>query len=816
MRENRRNFWTLLVLKISLLVLLCFSDSLNGQAIKGLGEPILQEKKLDELQINFAEKANLSLTALVQWFAEETGRTITSDSSKFPGKAESRIIVYGDIHVNQKTMFELVQSILKNNGFAIVDSEVENIYQVVPLPDVRPNTKLIKPGEEKNFPRGEYVTGVFTLSHLSPSDASDYVRQLLFGGDSGQSTSIATVPNLNILIVTETAARMSRVVTLLRELDAPQAKLERHFYDVQNLEADELKQQLESILSDSASADATRGASASVKINAIQRTNQLLLSGSNFQILETLELIEKLDVANANDLRTYQFRFISAGRIDQLIRDSLGSVSAEELDRLYRATVDQQSNGLVVMTRPEIHQRIERLRNQLDVEDSAATERSPVRFYTLKNVKAIDILDTLTSVVGRVSAQSGQQNQRNDSLSFTSQIEDSFATTGLGQGTGDTIIDPFADLRRRDQQDRRRNELLGQSLGGLTTGAQGGSQSRASLPQGTPSLTGNQFPGAGSAGSGSVIPGEANITVNEATNTLIVVAEPEIQRLYADLIQRLDVRRPQVLIEVFVVTISDDDVESFGIEISGGDRTDGNSQAFAFSSFGLSAVDGTNGFLSLTPGLGFNGTLINPETADVVIQALAQNDKARVVAAPRILVNDNATGVLSSTQEVPFTGTSIGNAAATTSLGGFAQAGTTLSVTPQISDDNYLNLEFDITVNDFLGPAISDAVPPERVTDQITSQVSIPDGHTVIVGGLKGRSDAHNFTGLPFLQNIPIIKRLASSTSNGTERDRLFVFIKPIILRDDKFKDLRVLSSIERREAELPSDLPYSEPVLIR
>ena len=86
----------------------------------------------------------------------------------------------------------------------------------------------------------------------------------------------------------------------------------------------------------------------------------------------------------------------------------------------------------------------------------------------------------------------------------------------------------------------------------------------------------------------------------------------------------------------------------------------------------------------------------------------------------------------------------------------------------------------------------------------------------VIVGGLKGRSDAHNFTGLPFLQNIPIIKRLASSTSNGTERDRLFVFIKPIILRDDKFKDLRVLSSIERREAELPSDLPYSEPVLIR
>lgn len=293
-----------------------------------------------------------------------------------------------------------------------------------------------------------------------------------------------------------------------------------------------------------------------------------------------------------------------------------------------------------------------------------------------------------------------------------------------------------------------------------------------------------------------------------------MVAEPAIQQLYAELIEKLDVRRPSVLIEVQVVTISGQDDFNLGIEISGGDRT-GDSRLFSFTNFGLSQVDAATGALSIVPGIGFNGTLIDPDTADVVLRALARHRRARVITAPRILVNDNATGLLSSVAEVPFQNANIGNTISTTSFGGFAQAGTTISMTPQISDDDYLNLEFDILVNNFAGAA-SGSLPPPRNTDQVTSDVSIPDGHTVIVGGLTRKRLADDLQGLPIIERIPILNRLTSNQTDEVEEQRLFVFIKPIILRDDKFRDLRFLSESERRQAKIPDDLPTSSPVLIR
>jgi hypothetical protein len=109
-----------------------------------------------------------------------------------------------------------------------------------------------------------------------------------------------------------------------------------------------------------------------------------------------------------------------------------------------------------------------------------------------------------------------------------------------------------------------------------------------------------------------------------------------------------------VLIDAKVVIIDTSDDFSLGVEISGGDA-EGGRRLFGFSSFGLSEVDAATGALSLVPGLGFNGTLVDPEIADVVLRALSDHHRSRVTSAPRVLVNDNAEGQLSSVAEVPFT-----------------------------------------------------------------------------------------------------------------------------------------------------------------
>ena len=171
--------------------------------------------------------------------------------------------------------------------------------------------------------------------------------------------------------------------------------------------------------------------------------------------------------------------------------------------------------------------------------------------------------------------------------------------------------------------------------------------------------------------------------------------------------------------------------------------------------------------------------------------------------------------MLSSVAEVPFQSINASNTVATTSFAGFATAGTTFSVTPQISEGDYLNLDFDILVNDFTG-AGNESLPPPRNTDQVTRQVSIPNRSTVIVGGLTRQRYSNDKQRIPFIEDIPIFEFLAGNTSIGEREQRLFVFIKPIILKDDKFKDLLFLSKLEHRQACNPGDYPESSPLLIR
>jgi general secretion pathway protein D len=311
-----------------------------------------------------------------------------------------------------------------------------------------------------------------------------------------------------------------------------------------------------------------------------------------------------------------------------------------------------------------------------------------------------------------------------------------------------------------------------------------------------------------------IVPGDAQITIDEGTNTLIVVADPEVQALYAQLIQRLDVRRPQVMVEAHIVNITGTDDLNLGVEISGGDR-EGDSKLFSFTSFGLSEVDPTNGSLKIIPGAGFNGTLIDPKTADIVIKALASHSRSRVISSPKIVVDDNANGLLSSVAEEPFASVNATNTVSTTSFGGFAQAGTTINVTPHISEADYLNLEFDILVNSFTGAGAS-GLPPPRNTDQVVSTVTIPDGYTVIVGGLNRKRVSSEIKGLPFIERIPVLRRLASSESNSSSEGMIFVFLRPTILRDDQFRDLIYLSSEDIPKAQIEGDFPCSSPQLIR
>jgi type II secretory pathway component GspD/PulD (secretin) len=152
-------------------------------------------------------------------------------------------------------------------------------------------------------------------------------------------------------------------------------------------------------------------------------------------------------------------------------------------------------------------------------------------------------------------------------------------------------------------------------------------------------------------------------------------------------------------------------------------------------------------------------------------------------------------------------------------LGGDQQAGTIITVTPHINEDDHLQLEFEVEFSAFVGEGIVSAdgvvLPPRRQIDRVSSVVTIPDGKTVVVGGLKQIGGSSTFSGVPWTEHIPILRELTSLRTEQEATTSFFLFIRPTILRDSRFRDLQYLSDIEAQDAQIPGDLPESRPIVI-
>ena len=730
---------------------------------------------------------DLDLESLIRLVNDELGLSIIHERP-LPGDVNRKIIIWGRTEIPRGALLGLLQATLRDRGLALVDDPLTGKRRIVQLGQVRPYTRQ---GQAGDAAEAEYLTEVFHLRHLQADRAQTYVRTFFPGFESGagSTNSMTVVAEANLLVVTDLAINLEKIERLIADVDRPSTEVIHLFREVRHLEAETLKSQLDDIIRSSAAIE--RGAGGAIRaveevnppvhVSADPRTNRLILIGPKERIDAILPLVDDLDVSLDLTVETYTFRHVAAKRIDELLKQTLDRTHAA---RIYQGILDDQANRLIVTARPEVHERIRMLRDQLDREEAVPEEQSPVRFYQLKNVKASEVLDTLRSVE---RTQRSERPSRSEDGTGRLRMRDDWEVPGPNRfdprsDSGELPVPPAERTRGSDLEPRfPESQLL---------------PDRLDLPR------------------GDVLPGDAQVTVDENTNTLIVVAEPAVQTLYARLIEQLDRRRPQVLIEARVVAVDLDDRKNIGVEISGGDGI-GTRKVFAFSSHGLSTVDAGTGALSLIPGLGFNGTLIDPKSADVVLRALANHSRSRVVSSPRLLVNDNATGVLESVSEVPFASVNASQTVATTSFAGFAVAGTTIRVTPHISEGDHLSLEFEVVVNDFTGAAANN-LPPPRQTDSVSSEVVVPDGHTVIVGGLRRKRNTSDVSTIPIIENIPVINLLARDLEERSQYESLFVFVRPIILRDDKFKDLRHLSDVDHTEARIPNDFPQSLPVLIR
>ena len=712
-----------------------------------------------------------------------------------------KVIIRVPVDVPESALLGILQSALRMKQMAMIDAEQPGWKQIVSATNLAALAKPAVPGA----PLGSLpVIEVFNLKQADPARVVETVRPFLTQG--GQ---ISPVNGQKSVIVSDYPSVVAKVEQIIKTLDEG-TPIDVKFVPIKNADPSVVASTVQQILV-TREGGAQGSQATGIVITPDERTGQVVVIAPKARMEEVLGYITGVDKPLDLITRVYRLKAIAPDRVDRLVKNLIG---ASAVKRAYQSSVDKDSQSLVVSATEDIHKKIEALVKDLD--QPVAEGQSPIKFYKLKNTKAADVLSTISSLMGEQASVVQPAGGVGDSGAGRSllgppeapgdnriPIRPSSGYQPLSQGA-DVTIAP------RSAMSRPRSEDLG-PLSAMT-GA-----TRSPSPAGGSTNSGGSSPAAGDADDGFSTrkAKNATVTADVNSNSIIVIAPPAIQQMYAGLINKLDERRPQVQIECTIVTLDTSDNFSFGVDIAklGGF---GSSKLLALSSFGISKVDPVNGKLVPLNQSGGSLAVLSPGIADVVIRALQSNSHARLISAPQLLVNDNGKGKLQSVSQEPFAEIlDTSTTQSRTGLGGLAQAGTTISVEPHISEDDYLQLAYSIELSNFTGTG-SSGLPPPSQKNSVDSTVTIPDGNTIVGGGLRVKNFRESKDTLPFIGAIPFAEWLFGSRSRNLTDHTLFVFIKPVILRDDKFEDLKFLSERAMKEVGLPGQYPASWPIAIK
>ena len=298
-------------------------------------------------------------------------------------------------------------------------------------------------------------------------------------------------------------------------------------------------------------------------------------------------------------------------------------------------------------------------------------------------------------------------------------------------------------------------------------------------------------------------------------NTMLIYATPvEYARIEATL-KRLDVPRAQVLIEASIIEVTLSNGLEYGLQwaFHGGVGNGYNNRGVVSN-----ALDG--GIAAAGKGLTYT---ITNAAGDIsaVLSALASQSLIRVISSPSLMVLDNHTATIQVGSQQPVNmGTTSSNSGiiTTTTNITYKDTGVMLGVTPSVSAGDLITLDLDQIVTNIGPDSSSDQTKgyPTFMQREITSQVAVRSGETMVLGGLITDTTKTGSSGLPLLSSIPVVGALFGAKTNSTDRTELLVVLTPRVVRSDE--DARAVSR-ELRErmkgltaAGLPQALPNNPP----
>lgn len=301
-----------------------------------------------------------------------------------------------------------------------------------------------------------------------------------------------------------------------------------------------------------------------------------------------------------------------------------------------------------------------------------------------------------------------------------------------------------------------------------------------------------------SSGDASLLSARGTVSTDLRTNTVLVKDTATAIDAVKEMIDVLDIPVRQVVIEARMVTVTDGLDEDLGIKwgVTGSGNIDGSTVSTSGS---LAGADAASGFDIGNRTLNVNlpiadsaGTiafqvakLADSRILDLELAALEKEEKAEVIASPRITTANQKTAYIEQGTEIPYTEASSSGATSVS----FKKAVLSLEVTPQITPDNKVIL--DLVINqDTAGTIVRNSVGGETLaidTQEIITQVLVANGETLVLGGIFQQNITNIVKKVPLLGDIPYLGVLFRSTTEKNKKTELLIFVTPRIVMETKY-----------------------------
>jgi len=525
-------------------------------------------------------------------------------------------------------------------------------------------------------------------------------------------------------------------------------------------------------------------------INVNPGNNSLVITDYSDNLQRLARIIAAMDVSNASDLEVIPLQYAIASDLAPLVSRLIdggashgAAATPGQSDTSYPTTLlaEPRSNALIVRAaNPARLALVRSLVAKLDQPAASGNDSGNIHVVYLKNADAVQLATTLRAALAAANG--------------------SAATSGASTATGST----GASTSRSGL-----SQTTGLAQGSSSQSSQSGLGANTHLSDNSQS----QQPSTGGF-----------IQADPTTNSLIITAAPPLYRQIRTVIDKLDGRRAQVLIESLIVEVSANKVAQFGIQWQGVMGKVGSTLgvlgtnsgvagsnildlAIAAATASNSSSSDYSALASAKPAAGMNLAVAPRVNGKYYLGALANflenTGDANVLSTPNLLTLDNEEAQIIIGNNVPFVTGSYASTGSSSTVNPFTtverkDVGLMLRVRPTINENGTVKLTLYQEVSKIAQDTLNNANGPSTSKRSIESTVLVDDGNVVVLGGLLEDSYSQGQDKVPVMGDIPVVGGLFRSEQRTRKKTNLMIFLRPVVIRDN---DTSTALTVDRYEA---------------